>query len=118
MFYSCTSLISLNLYNFNLSRIKDYSSIFTKINKDLIYCIKETNLSIFNELLSSSSNLNCSDIYFTNSQHKLLLNKSIFIDNCINNLNYLFEYNNICYNICPNGTSPDNNNICKDNLIC
>ena len=118
MFDSCYSLISLNLNNFNLPLLRDYSYMFTNINSNLIYCIKNKSSPIFNELLSSSSNLNCSDICFTNPQHKLLLNKSSCIDNCFNNLEYPFEYNNICYNTCPNGTTPDKNKICKDNLIC
>ena len=31
-------------------------------------------------------------------------------------MEYPFEYNNICYNTCPNGTLSDNNNVCKE--IC
>ena len=118
MFSNCHSLISLNINNFNLDNLKHYSNMFFNINSNLIYCIKNKNSSIFNELLSTTSNLNCSDICFTNLQHKLVINQSKCIDNCINNLEYPFEYNNICYNNCPNGTSPDDNNVCKDIFIC
>ena len=120
MFINCYSLISLNLNNFkfNLSRTYSYSGMFSGINSNLIYCIKGENANNFKDLLPSSSKLNCSDICFTNKQNEVILYQNKCIDNCINSLEYPFEYNGICYNTCPNGTLPDKNNICKDNLIC
>ena len=47
--------------------------------------------------------------------NKLILEKNKCIDNCINDNIYKFEYENICYKECPNGTAPilNNKNLCQ-----
>ena len=49
---------------------------------------------------------------------KFIVNKNICIDNCINDNQYKYEYNNLCYENCPkNSKIIENTNICIDNCI-
>ena len=116
MFYNCSSLISLNLYNFNLSSSVDYSYILSQCNTYLIYCIN--NNSPLKEYLSEFEfTFNCS--YFClKKSHKIIYETNECTFNCYND--NLFEYNNTCYNKCPNGTiiSSDNTHMCIDKSNC
>ena len=47
---------------------------------------------------------------------KLIVNKRKCIDNCINDNEYQYEYNNECFNKCPENSIPEGN-ICKDIII-
>ena len=51
--------------------------------------------------------------------NKLIIEKRKCIDNCKNdNDNYIYEYNNICYGKCPNGTIFNiTTEICEDKII-
>ena len=44
--------------------------------------------------------------------NKLILPKKQCIDSCINDNKYIYEYEGICYQKCPNKTIPLNNNMC------
>ena len=113
MFQDCSSLISLNLNNFNTSKVDNSKNMIKGINSQLICCIDENNgstiLSLFNNY-----NKNCNNICFLDDNHKLIPEQNLCIDNCYNNDDYKFEYNNICYNSCPNGT----HNSSKEEFIC
>ena len=103
MFHGCHSLISLKLDNLNSSsKIATY--MFEGCNTNLIYCIDYSKNYSFLPQLSGFKNNNCSDICFTDSNHKLIREKRKCIDKCENDDIYIFEYNNICYDICPNDT--------------
>ena len=54
------------------------------------------------------------------SPSQLIVEKNICIDFCYNDDIYKFEYNNLCYKSCPNGThnSSYNDYICEEDLIC
>ena len=117
LFKHCVSLISLNLINFNITKICSYSDMFYEVNNNLVYCINnESGLIIESQL--SNFKKNCSDFCFQNSS-KLILDKNICIDDCEKDNIYKFEYNNICYSSCPYEThmASYNNNICKKDLI-
>ena len=106
MFYGCSNLISLDLSDFNTSSNSiNIDSMFDNCNNNLIYCIKDNNI-ILEYILSVSSyqfknNNNCSDICF-NKNKKIILDTKKCVLNCTNN--YTYEYKNICYSSCPNGT--------------
>ena len=119
MFYSCRSLVLLNIKNFNTLSVSISIEMFDNVNKNLIYCAEETKISIIQSLLSNYIN-NCSHSCFLNQHHKYIIEKNECIDNCYNDQKYSYEYNNICYNSCPNGThiSSTNNYLCEDDLIC
>ena len=57
-----------------------------------------------------TSNNECPEDY------KLIKEKNKCINNCINDSDYKFEYNNSCYKYCPEGTLI-NNYICEDKKI-
>ena len=46
------------------------------------------------------------------------MEKNKCIDNCNHDTTNLYEYDNICYASCPNGTNLTDNNLCIKNLIC
>ena len=56
----------------------------------------------------------CNNTCFINSKHKLLKEKKICLDDCKNDITYKYEYNNQCYEHCPNGTHNSKN----DNYTC
>ena len=114
MFYECYSLIYLNIKNFNTLSVTYNGSIFDNINSNLTYCIiNETKISNIISQLSSYKK-QC----FNESQTKFIINKITFIDNCINDDKYKYEYNNICYESCPKGTSVILNNYLCEDLNC
>ena len=66
----------------------------------------------------SENKYHCVDICPEN--YKLIIEKKKCIENCTKDDTYKFEYNNICYQKCPNRTNITNNNPfkCKFDLIC
>jgi len=119
LFLSCSSLIFINLKKFDTSNVLDSSDMFLGVNNNLIYCADSSKISSIQTLLSNYNN-NCSDICFTNQKSKAIFNKKKCIDNCYNDNDYKFEYNNECYESCPKGThiSNLNNKLCEDDLNC
>ena len=143
MFYNCSSLISLNLSNFKNSKVESmyglfswctnlqyinlhnidgsksgsYNSMFYNIQPNFVICIKETDN---NEILSEIKNKNCSINYcfddWKSKQKKLINGTNECIDNCGNELEYKYEYNNKCYQHCPYGNVSLSNNQCKCEL--
>ena len=88
-------------------------------NDNLIYCINNNSL-IYSYISNFAFTHNCS--YFCLKKYqKMIYDTNECVDNCSDN-NFLYEYNNICYNACPNGTiiSSNQSHICidKKNLIC
>ncbi len=116
MFENCSSLISLDLRSFITTPNSDRDNMFKNINQNLVLCYNETNANITFELKESNKN-NCT--CYQNS-YKFLYGKNRCIDSCSKDTIYKMEYENICYQTCPNGThvSPINNNICEKDLEC
>ena len=120
MFYGCSNLISLDLNNFDISAVENMDNMFSNCNNYLIYCIKNNSKTnrLINHIYDSpymfKDNNNCSDICF-NPYKKLLLDTKKCAYNC--SVNFTFEYNNICYPSCPNGTHNISYNICIENII-
>ena len=61
---------------------------------------------------------NCSNLCFQNSKLNYIIEENKCVKNCSGN--YSYEYNDICFNSCPNNThkSSYNEYLCEDNLIC
>ena len=117
MFYGCSSLISLDLNNFETSSSTNMNYLFTNCKSNLIYCINnETSNTqkIRNTIqdYSFKNNNNCSDICFEKDK-KIIYSQKKCAVNCSDT--DIFNYNNICYETCPNGTHNIYNNICIEN---
>ena len=119
MFTNCESLISLDLRKFNTSSIENATNIFSGCNQALKYCINEDMATQMQSELTGFIN-NCSDNCFALTQSQLIVKKNICIDFCYNDDIYKFEYNNLCYQSCPNGTHnlSFKDYICEKDLIC
>ena len=110
IFKNCKNLLSLELNNFNFSSVCDTTEMFYGCNNNLILCINnEYNSSTFNNYNFQN---NCSYLCQLKSKIYIDENKNC-IYNCFEDIEYKFEYNNKCYQSCPNGT----NNL-DDNYIC
>ena len=109
MFKDCNNLIFLDLRYFNTVSV---INMFDGSNTNLIYCINNyTSNNIISELNNYNFTDNCSDICFDENK-KIIYDIKKCVLNCIDD--YKFEYKNICYSSCPNGTY-NINNICITN---
>ena len=119
MFYECSSLISLDLNNFNTLSVTKANNIFSGC-QNIMYCINETITSekIISQIKSFNSS--CLTICILYSNKNFIIEKNKCIDNCKNDDTYKYEYNNLCYFSCPNGTHSSSNNkyICLKDLEC
>ena len=122
MFANCTSLISLNYPYINTNSIQNINGIFYNCN-NLKY-INLDNAIIKNEFISEFNIINSSHIICTHSPKLIAIIKDksaklnctdnycinqIEVDDC-SSVNYKYNYNNIFYENCPNGTYNDNLN--------
>ena len=110
MFNGCTSLIYLNIYLFSKKSNTNITKTFNNINSNVKYCIKEPN--------QFSISSDCENICFKNNT-KIIIEKNKCIENCSDDDEYIYEYNKICYNKCPNNTydSPINKYSCKESHL-
>jgi surface protein len=121
MFLGCSSLISLNLSHFDISLPNYIYNLFDDCNKNVITCIDEEKqplmINLLNSLNENYTN-NCSNICFTQSNNKFIKEKSICITECFYDGIYKYEYNNICYENCPNNTHISSDyHHCEDDEI-
>jgi len=117
LFRECKSLISLKINNFYVSTIAEINDIFKDCNNLLVYCFNNISDRISGQLINYKNN-NCSHLCFSQFK-KIDFEKK----ECVNYLQTnKFDYNNICYNSCPNGThlsyNYNNNHLCEEDLIC
>ena len=122
MFIGCSSLISLNLINFSTSSMQNLYNMFNYANMDIIYCLDQNNIpKIVEQIKELNKNYknNCSDICFTNHNNKIIFKKNLCISDCKNDDIYRFEYNNLCYESCPNNThiSLNNEYLCEIDIF-
>ena len=121
MFSNCSSLEVLNLYNFKYNKNISYLNIFEGINPNVKSCINdETTRAVLGT--NDNINLECNSDCFNNDYLKLILFKNDFncLLECSYDKKYKFEYNNNCYEICPNNThvSYHNEFLCEDDYKC
>jgi hypothetical protein len=62
-------------------------------------------------------NNDCDNICFEES-NKLISESKICVEDCSLDDTYQYEYNNKCYNTCPEGTVSSSSNLCKKILTC
>ena len=115
MFNGCDSLIYLNLKSLKLfaNDSLEKNEIFNDDISNLKICVEdtETRQVLFQ---NNSKGGDCTDKCFYENI-KIDINSNECIESCITN-NYDFEYNNICYNECPENThiSSYNSGLCED----
>ena len=114
MFYKCYVLISLNFTNFDTSLVQNTYQMFNYVNEELKYCIDEKKTYAFMDLIEKFEK-NCSGICTTYNSKKYIIEENKCIDNCIEDKKYKYEYNDICYEKCPNNTVliTNSNYLCK-----
>ena len=110
MFFGCSSLISLNLNSFNTSKANSPHDTFTNVGSQLIFCGDISKLQTIKNDISSFTN-NCEDTCFSGNNTKLIIDKKQCTFDCQNDETHLYEYNNLCFNKCPEGTHALPNNI-------
>ena len=121
MFNGCRSLISINLTNFSTDSISNIHNMFLNFNPDAIFCVDEAKVpKIVEQIQNFNSNYknDCSNICFTSKNIKLIPEKNICITDCLEDETFILEYNNLCYEFCPNNThiSINNNHSCEENI--
>ena len=113
-------LISLNLNNFDFSKVTFMRYLLYDYNPNMILCLDKTEVSnkvaeIIEPFINKSD---CNNTCFTNPEHKIIVEKNICIDECYLDSEYNYEYNNLCYKECPNGTFNISYFRCVDFLYC
>ena len=117
MFSECTNLEYINFYNYTEEKVENMKDIFFGNLDNLIICINNEGNS--QNLISQLSSLKCAindcSIDWKLRKQRLVFDKRICTDNCLNNENYQYEYKYFCYDKCPIGThsSKDNKFICE-----
>ena len=108
LFENCTSLKYLNLEKATNDKNLNWNNFFRNAPNDIIYCATDT--KIINNLPGDMTN-NCLDACFQKN-NKMILDKKICISECNLDNIYKYEYNNFCYQKCPEGYY-DSNNKCE-----
>ena len=113
-------LISLNLNNFDFSKLTHIQDLFTDSNPNMIMCLDKTKVSnktaeFIEPFLNRSD---CNNTCFINPEHKIIVEKNLCIEKCYLDSEYKYEYDNICYKECPNGTFNVSYYRCVDFLFC
>ena len=86
-------------------------NIFEGLPQNVVYCIHDVDTK--NYLLGPDKISFCSDDCFKEHNLKIDINDEKCLESCFNSSHNKYEYNNICYNKCPNGTL-NYNNLCLD----
>ena len=134
MFFNCIQLESLNLSSFNTSKVTNMnmmfsgcvnlkyinfsnyenylniatSNIFYGTYENLILYINDLNYPNIINLIPELSSMMCmTNNYTINSKniYKVINDRRICLNDCINDEVYKYEYNILCYKECPKGSS-------------
>ena len=111
------SLKYLNIYSFVKNSYLNYNTILGVLSYNMIYCLKDYDqtqeiITVMNYKYSTN---NCS--YICNYENKKIINETnICIDDCNQDENHFYEFNNSCYGTCPFETKPSTNNLCVESL--
>ena len=117
MFRNCSSLIYLNIISFSFNHLTNYDNVLDGIKTKLIFCANEPITNLITRKYNFTSN--CTDICFENDRKiDIIENKCTKICD-----NTRYEYENICYNECPKGTTyisslENNNNYHEEAKLC
>ena len=100
MFFYCSSLIFVNMKSFKLNSGVSKDHTFDYISSYVKFCLQDKDtITLLNEITIN----NCSDAGFE-PKIKIDIINNLCIRSCSDN-NFSYEYNNICYNECPEITT-------------
>jgi len=111
MFYGCSDLKYINFYNFNgeESKVRD---IFYKTSKNLILCVNEKfSKYIIPELSFEQCQINNCSLYLELNKRKIIYDKRKCLDQCQSDEIYKYEFDDYCYDKCPERTYSKKDNI-------
>ena len=112
MFYDCNNLEYINLKNFKQNQLTSYDNMFKNVPDNIVVCMNERNTKILSQLkYRKCYTIDCSDDWKL-KQKKIISNNNC-IDNCNDDTIYKYEYNGKCVENCTNGDYFDDNNINK-----
>ena len=116
MFNDANSLVYINLFSFVIKRETDIVDLFKSTSSYLKICLNDSISQTYIKTRFSRVNFNCSDICF-HENIKIDLGDDSCKKNC-NESEYKYEYNNYCYQICPETTYVSKNNeyLCIDKI--
>ena len=103
MFHTCKSLIYLNLYSFQFNNTLYIKSAFTNIPTYTKICVND--IYSKNYLLENDKISICSDTCYNENNIKADIIYNMCLESCTN-VGSEYDYKNICYSVCPNGTQP------------
>jgi len=111
MFYACTKLEYINLKYFTENESLTVKDFFYDVPDNIVICLNENNTKILTELKKINCYvIDCSDNWQINQKKKV--NKSgICIDNYDNDIIYNYIYNGTYYEYCLNGNLINNSTI-------
>jgi len=108
MFAECSSLKYLDLRSVSINSNNNIKNIFLDCPENLTLCCKSEYFSALSKDFKFINN--CSDICFSKTR-KIIPELSICVEDCnYENSEYKYEYNQKCYNGCPEGTTSSSSN--------
>ena len=114
-YFSCNNCYGEgNENNHNCESCKIHYKVIPEMNNEN-NCYKDCDYYYF---IDDSGNYQCTtEDSCPDEKNKKIESKKKCIDNCTNEIPYIYEYNNVCYNECPNNTylTTDNNYLCQKN---
>ena len=102
IFHYCNSLVYVNLDNFIIKENANISRLFLGVNKNVKICVNNEEARLILKTNNSNLSFDCSDICF-NENIKIDLKNNQCIESCKIS-DYKYEYDNYCYEKCPNNT--------------
>ena len=113
IFNNCVNLEYINLFNFIGNKLDSADNMFGSVPNNLVVCINtnKINNKILDELETKLCHTKIEDceMNWKMIQKKILKSSGLCVDSCNNK----YEYENKCYNSCPEGTKDDGNKKCK-----
>ena len=110
MFSDCSNMKTLDLSSFQTESSSDASDIFNGCNSAIKVCLDVEKAGIIASEINQKNKIDCNEVY--NRLYKKLYDQDVYSYSCQDNYTYRFEYNNLCYESCPENTYY-NSILCK-----
>ena len=102
MFSDCSNMNTLDLSSFQTKSSSDASDIFNGCNSAIKVCLNVEKAGIIASEINPKNKIDCNEVY--NRLYKKLYDQDVYLYSCQDNYTYRFEYNNLCYESCPENT--------------